>query len=119
MLVVVAIGAEVFPIAAVRRVVGRVAVLVVDGEEMEAPPVELPPALGANPSVEGEGALPISGLLAGPCVLHEVPDLIGLNLGLERPSTPPTFSESRTRHAKSSEYVKCSLSRGYMIPHNV
>jgi hypothetical protein len=102
MFIIVAISAEVFPIAAIRRVVPRVAVLVVDGEEMEVLPLELPPALCAYPSMERKGALPISGLLAGPCVLHEVPYLIGLNLGLERPSTPPAFSESRTRHSEFS-----------------
>lgn len=59
MLIVMTVGAEVFPIAAVRRVVVVVAIFMVHGQEMQVGEVELAAALGANPPVELQGTLPI------------------------------------------------------------
>jgi len=51
-LVPVAVDAEVLPVAAVGRVVVAVAVLSVDGQQVEIRAVELARALGADPAVE-------------------------------------------------------------------
>ena len=56
MFVVVAIGTEVLPVAAVGRIVGVVAVLVVDGQQVEVVLLELAAALGADPAVQLERA---------------------------------------------------------------
>ena len=55
MLVFMAVGTEVFPVASVRGIVLGIAVFVVDREEMEVRAVKLPAALGANPPMKGEG----------------------------------------------------------------
>src|SRR5262249_12931383 len=54
---VVAVDAEVLPVAPVRRVVGVVAVAVMDGEEMEVGAIELARAARADPAVQRERAL--------------------------------------------------------------
>ena len=69
-LVVVAIDAEVFPVAAVRRVVVVVAVLVVHGEQVEIRRVELTCALGANPAVDFQRAGAIT-VLASARAAHQ------------------------------------------------
>jgi hypothetical protein len=51
MLILVAIDAEVFPVAAVGRVVGRIPVFVMDGQKVKVGSIELAGALGANPSM--------------------------------------------------------------------
>lgn len=52
MLILVAIDAEVFPVAAVWRVVGRIPVFVMDGQKVEVGSVELAGALGTNPPMK-------------------------------------------------------------------
>src|ERR1041384_5416246 len=64
-LVLVAVDAEVLPVAPVGRVVVVVAVPMVDRQQVEVRAVELPGALGADPAVECEGTLPIA-LVPGP-----------------------------------------------------
>src|SRR5262245_13202945 len=59
-LVLVAIDAEVLPVAAVGRVVVVVAVLVVDGEKVEIRGFELASALRANPAVQAKGLLAVA-----------------------------------------------------------
>jgi len=59
MLIVVAVNAEVFPVAAVRRVVRVVSVPVVDGKEMEVAKVKFPSAFGADPAMKLQGAFPV------------------------------------------------------------
>jgi uncharacterized protein Smg (DUF494 family) len=51
-LVVVAVDAEVFPVAPVRWVVLMVAVFVVDGQEVEVVKLEFPAAFGADPAMK-------------------------------------------------------------------
>ena len=55
MLVLVAVGAQVFPVAAVGRVVVVVAVLVVDGQQVQVGLAEFPAALGADRAVDSDG----------------------------------------------------------------
>ena len=64
MLVLVAVDAEVLPVAAVRGIVVVVAVLVVDGQQVEGRAVELARAPGADPPMQREGALAVA-LLPG------------------------------------------------------
>ena len=59
MFIVVAVNAEVFPVAPVFRVVLVVAVPVVDGEEVEVVKLELPAAFGADPAMKLQGAFPV------------------------------------------------------------
>src|SRR5262249_19848533 len=72
-LVVVAVDAEVLPVAAVGRVVVMVTVAVVDGEQVQVRALELARALGADPAVQGERALAIT-LLARACCLGGLAD---------------------------------------------
>jgi hypothetical protein len=58
--IVVAIEAEIFPVAAVRGVVVMVVISVVHGEQMQVLTSKLAPATGTNPGVEFEGLLPVS-----------------------------------------------------------
>src|SRR5262249_40437123 len=53
----VAIGAEILPVAAVRRVVIVVAVLVVDGQEVQVRRLELARAASADPAVQRQRSL--------------------------------------------------------------
>src|SRR5262245_9310065 len=57
---VVAVDAEVLPVAAVGGVVVVVAVLVVDGEQVEVRGLEVASALGAHPAVQLERALAVA-----------------------------------------------------------
>ncbi len=59
MLVVVAPGAEVFPVAPVRGVVVVVTVAVVDSKEVEVRQIELPATFGTDPAMELQRTLPI------------------------------------------------------------
>ena len=56
----VAVDAQILPVAAVGRIVPVIAVLVVDGEQMERGAIELARALGADPAVQDERALAIA-----------------------------------------------------------
>jgi len=58
-LVVVAVDAEVFPVAPVRGIVVVIAVPMMDGEKPEVVLVELATAFGADPAVELKRPLPI------------------------------------------------------------
>ena len=62
MFVIMAVGAEILPVAAILGVVVVVAIPVVDGEEVEAFPLELPAALGAYPAVQLEGLFAVAGV---------------------------------------------------------
>jgi len=55
----VAVDAEILPVAAVRWIVLVMAVLVVHGEQVQAGRVKLPRTLGSDPAVEGERALAV------------------------------------------------------------
>jgi hypothetical protein len=94
MLILVAIGTEVFPVAAVWRVVGRIPVFVMDGQKVEVGSVELAGALGANPAMKRQGAFTIAGRFIRLDVLDELLDIIALNISLERTSSASTFSKS-------------------------
>ena len=59
-LVVVAIDAEVLPVAAVRRVVFMVVVFVMDRQEMEILDGEFPAAAGADPGMNSQGLLSVA-----------------------------------------------------------
>jgi hypothetical protein len=59
MLVIMTPGTEVFPVAAVRRIIIVITVAVVNGEKVEVGQVELLGTLGADPSVELQRALPV------------------------------------------------------------
>src|SRR6266567_1541148 len=82
-LVVVAVGAEVLPVAPVGRIVVVVAVPVVDGEELEVVLIELPAALGADPAMELERALPVV-FVARLLRLHPAHQLVQLLLAFDR-----------------------------------
>ena len=60
-LVLMTMGAKVFPIAPVRRVVPGIAVFVMDGKQMKVPLVEISPAFGAEPPVNIQGEPSIVG----------------------------------------------------------
>lgn len=66
MFVIMAVDTQIFPIAAVLGVVAMVAVLVVDGQQLQVFPLKLASALGANPAVNLEG------LFAVICVVRAV-----------------------------------------------
>lgn len=70
--ILMAVGAEVFPVAAVGRVVLVVAVPVVHGEEAALGRFEFPAAAGADQPVQGQGPLPVT--LPDRQILLEVPD---------------------------------------------
>jgi hypothetical protein len=63
MFVVVTMGAEIFPVRAIRRIVVMIAVSVVDGQEIEACLVELPTALGTDRSVNFKRFCPVIGVV--------------------------------------------------------
>ena len=78
MLVLMAVDAKVLPVAAVRGVVVVVAVLVVDGQQMEVRAVELARTLRADPAVELERALAVAllpGAGGGSCLADEGVDV--------------------------------------------
>jgi hypothetical protein len=64
-LVIVAVDAEKFPVAAVGRIVVVIVIFVMDRELVEALSVELAPALGANPGKELECTLSVAGVALG------------------------------------------------------
>ena len=59
MLVVVAVDAEVLPVGAVRRVIARIAVLVVDGEQVSVFMCKLPCTFGTDKAVDLQGCLAV------------------------------------------------------------
>src|SRR5581483_6368342 len=69
----VAVGAEILPVAAVGRVVVVVAVLVVDGQEVEVRRLELARTARADPAVQRERALAVA-VAARELVRAEVPE---------------------------------------------
>ena len=62
MLIVMAVDAEVFPVAAVLGVVMVIAVLVVDGQEVQVFTLKFTAALGADPAVDLEGLFAVTGV---------------------------------------------------------
>jgi hypothetical protein len=54
-----AIDAEVFPVGAIRRVILRIAVLVMHSQKLSISPVKFPAALGAHQAMNLQGTLPI------------------------------------------------------------
>lgn len=54
-----AIGAEVLPVRAVRRIVLVIAVFMMHCEETPVFEIELPPAFGAYQAVDFQGSLPV------------------------------------------------------------
>src|SRR5512139_956407 len=65
-LVVMAVGAEVLPIAAIGWIVVMIAVAMMDGQQMQGAGIELARALGADPSMQRQRALAIAlGALRG------------------------------------------------------
>jgi len=60
-LVVMAIGTEVLPVGAVRRIVLVVAVFMMHCEEAPVFEIELPPAFSAYQAVDFQGLLPVIG----------------------------------------------------------
>ena len=62
MLVIMAVDTQVFPVAAVLGVVVVVAVLVVDGQEVQVFTLKFTAALGADPAVDLEGLLAVTGV---------------------------------------------------------
>src|SRR5262249_59905619 len=95
-LVVVAVDAEVLPVAAVGRVVVVVAVLVVHGEEVQVGALELARTLGADPAVEGERALAIA-LLARARGIRRLADQ-GVDVGGRSLARPSRRTEAASRH---------------------
>ena len=74
--VVVAVYAQVFPVASVRGVVLVVPVPVVNRQEVKVVLVELHPALGADPAVNVEGLAPVVGCIfpVGQCSAFDESD---------------------------------------------
>jgi hypothetical protein len=68
--IVVAVETQQFPIAAVKRIVLVVVILVVDRELAKSLSRELAPAPSTDPREELEGALPIGFFELGRCPLH-------------------------------------------------
>jgi hypothetical protein len=66
-LIVMAIDAEVLPVAAIGRIVIMVVVLVVHGEPVQILPCEMSPTPGTNPRVDFQGLLPVTLFPLFPC----------------------------------------------------
>jgi len=60
--VIMAVGAEVFPVAAVGGIVVVIAILVVDGEQVQVVTLELPAAFGADPAVQLQRLFAVAGI---------------------------------------------------------
>jgi hypothetical protein len=58
-LVFVAIDTEVLPIGAVRRIISEVPVFMMNREKMSVPEFKLPPAFGADKTMDLQGLLPV------------------------------------------------------------
>ena len=105
MLILVAVNAEVFPVASVGRVVQVVAVPMMNGEKAAVGPAELAAAPCAGQAVNGQRPLPVilaSRLFIG---LLEIPDdILGGLPGAPCPAdaggnAPPFASEADLSHA--------------------
>lgn len=110
MLVVVTLDAEVFPVAAIRWVIGVVAILVMNRQQVKVPGIELPSALGTNPVMQFQGFLPVVAvlLLLGPHPPHPLIDF-GLGEGGYRPAWSSSPAAIHERKAPMSA----------TLPHNV
>lgn len=83
MLVIMAVGTEVFPVAAILGIIKMVAVPVVDSEKVQIVQSKLAAAFGADPPIKLEGTLPVvSGSRLLP--LHPPHQLIQLLLAFGR-----------------------------------
>jgi hypothetical protein len=60
MLIIMAIDAEIFPVASVGRIVFVIVVFVVDGKQVEILERELPAATGTYPGMDFQGLLAIA-----------------------------------------------------------
>ena len=95
MLIVMAIDAEILPVAAVCRIIPGVAVLMMDCQEVKGGAVEFPAAFRADPPVNRQGPLTVPGRLAGFRIADEVADFFRVDIRLEGSPSPPSFPESR------------------------
>ncbi len=59
MLVIVAVGTKVFPIAPIRRIILVIAIFVVNGKQVQVGKLEFPGTAGADPAVDLERPLPV------------------------------------------------------------
>ena len=83
MLVIMAVGTEVFPVAAIRRIVEMVTVPVMDSKKVQIVQSKLATAFGADPAVKLEGTFPVvSGRHLLP--LHAPHQLVKLLLAFRR-----------------------------------
>src|SRR5262249_60374677 len=92
-----AVDAQVLPVAAVRRVVVVIAILVVDGEQVQLLALELAGALGADPAVQGERTLAIA-LLSRARGLRRLADQ-RVDVGRRSLARPSRRTEAARRHA--------------------
>jgi len=76
-LVIVAVFAEVFPVGTISRIIVMVAIFVMNCKLIKVACFELPPAFGANPSMQLERFFPITLLarLLGTHFPHQLVDL--------------------------------------------
>jgi hypothetical protein len=79
MLVIVAVVAQVFPVAAIRRVIVMIAVPVVDGQQVYAGGIELAAALGTDRAVDFERFRPVIAVIVNlaPHPLEDGGGLVG------------------------------------------
>ena len=63
MLVFMAVNAEILPVAPVGGIIGRIAVFVMNGQQLQSGAIELAAAFGADPAMDGKGACAIVLLL--------------------------------------------------------
>jgi hypothetical protein len=59
MLIIMAVGTKVFPIASVRRVILVIAIFVVNRQQVQVGKLEFPGAAGADPAVDFERSFPV------------------------------------------------------------
>src|SRR5207253_1679048 len=95
----VTFGAEILPIAAVGRVVVVIAVLVVDGQQVQVLLVELASAAGADPTVKRERAGAVVETPRARCLLRVVDHAVDVRSGLR--AAMLTRTEAPGRHPTS------------------
>lgn len=86
MLVVVTVSAEVFPVRAVRGIVGGIAVPVVDREKVAFFDIEFTATLGTDQPMDTQGLSTVVALRRLPCLPD---DLFGRFSASRRPAGPP------------------------------
>ena len=86
MLVVVTVNTEVFPVRAVRGIVGGIAVPVVDREKAALRDIEFTAALGTDQPMDPQGLGTVVALRRLPCLPD---DLFGRFSAARRPAGPP------------------------------